>query len=283
MSYAKQHELGLAGLALLRNRLVGDEKTTRAILSEIHRLSETPKNALSTTPKVKVYSVNAGYEAWSATYDIIPNLLIDVEEPVVKSLLQKFPPGRVLDAACGTGRYSGYLHKLGHEVLGVDLSPAMLQHAKTRNPKIKFIKSNLKALPLDNNNFDLVICALALTHFSDINQVLTELFRVVRPGGHIIISDIHPWLVALGGQAEFHDKAGKRGYIRNYIHWHSIYFQAFNRIGLKVLECLEPTIGQEHLKLAQTGLDSSAKTVRTALLGLPVALVWVLRKSQGRQ
>lgn len=279
MSYMKQHELGLAGLALLRNRLVGDEKTTREVLDEIHRLTETPKNALSSTSKVKVYSVSAGYKAWAATYDNIPNLLIEVEEPVVKSLLRKFSPGRALDAACGTGRYSEFLHTLGHEVTGVDFSPAMLRHAKTRNRKIKFIKSDLRALPLNNDNFDLVICALVLTHFSDINQILTELFRVVRSGGHIIISDIHPWLVVLGGQAEFHDKAGKRGYIRNYIHWHNIYLQAFNQIGLKVLECLEPTMGQEHLKLAQTGFDLSAKTVRTALLGLPITLVWVLEKS----
>lgn len=279
MSYAKQHELGLAGLALLRNRLVGEEKTTREVLDEIQRLTKTPKKALPPTLKVKAYSVSAGYKAWAATYDSIPNLLIEVEEPVVKSLLRKFPPGRALDAGCGTGRYSKFLHSLGHEVTGVDLSPAMLHHAKTRNQKIKFIKGNLRTLPLNNVNFDLAICALALTHFSDLNQVLTELFRVVRSGGRIIISDVHPWLVALGGQAEFHDKAGKRGYIRNYIYWHSAYLQAFNQNGLKVLECLEPTIGQEHLKLAQTGLDLNEETVRTALLGLPIALVWVLEKS----
>jgi len=279
MSCMKQHELGLAGLALLRNRLVGDEKTTREVLNEIDRLTKKPKNTSSSTSKVKAYSVIAGYEAWAATYDNIPNLLIKIEEPVVKSLLRRFSPGRALDAACGTGRYSKFLHTLGHEVTGVDLSPAMLRHAKTRNRKIKFIKSDLRALPLNNDNFDLVICALVLTHFSDINQILTELFRVVRSGGHIIISDIHPWLVALGGQAEFHDKAGKRGYIRNYIHWYNIYLQAFNQIGLKVLECLEPTMGQEHLKLAQTGFDLSAKTVRAALLGLPITLVWVLEKS----
>jgi ubiquinone/menaquinone biosynthesis C-methylase UbiE len=279
MSYSKQHELGLSGLALLRNRLIGDEKTTQEILDEIHKLTKTPKNALSSTSKVKLYSISAGYKAWSDTYDNIPNLLTEVEEPVVKSLLRKFPAGCALDAACGTGRYSEFLHTLGHEVTGVDLSPAMLRHAKSRDKQIKFIKGDLRALPLDNNYFDLAICALALTHFPDINQILTELSRVVQSGGKIIISDIHPWLVVLGGQAEFRNKTGKRGYIRNYIHWHSVYLQAFNQIGLKVLGCLEPTIGQEHLKLAQTGFDLSIKTVRTALLGLPIALVWVLEKS----
>lgn len=280
MSYAKQHELGLAGLALLRNRLVGDEKTTQEVLDEIHRFTEILKNVPLSTSKVKVYSVRTGYKAWAATYDNIPNLLIEVEEPVVKSLLRKFSPGRVLDAACGTGRYSEFLHSLGHTVIGLDLSPEMLSQAqKTRNKQIKFVQGKLTAIPLENSTVDLVICALALTHLLNINKALSELSRVVRPGGHIVISDIHPWLVALGGQAEFHDKAGKRGYIRNYIHWHSTYLEALNRIGLKVLECLEPTMGQEHLKLAQTGFDLSVKTVRVALLGLPIVLVWVLEKS----
>lgn len=279
MSYAKQQELGLAGLALLRNRLVGDEKTIREVLAEIYRLIKTSKNVLSSALKAKLYSISAGYTAWAATYDNTANLLIEVEEPVVKSLLRKFSPGRVLDAACGTGRYSEFLHTLGHKVTGIDLSPEMLRHAKARNQKIKFIEGNLRALTLDDDHFDLVICALALTHFSDINQVLTELFRVTRSGGHILISDIHPWLVALGGQAQFHDSAGKQGYIRNYIHWHSIYLQAFNQIDLKILECLEPTISQEHLKLARIGLDLNVETVRVALLGLPIALVWVLEKS----
>lgn len=251
MSYTKQHEIGLAGLALLRNRSVGDEKTTQEILDEICKLTKTPKNALSSPSKVKEYSVKAGYQAWAATYDKIPNLLVEVEEPVVKSLLRKFPAGRALDAACGTGRYSKFLHELGHEVTGVDFSPAMLRHAKTRNRKIKFIRGNLGELPLANNNFDLVICTLALTHFSDIKQPLTELYRVVRSGGYIIISDIH---------------------------WHATYLQAFNQIGLKVFECLEPTMGQEHLKLARTGFDLSTKTVRVAFLRLPIALIWVLGK-----
>lgn len=276
MSYIKQHELGLAGLALLRTWLIGDENIIKIILNEIYALTED--KLLSIQKEIKKYDVQAGYQAWATTYDSVPNLLIEVEEPVVKSLLREFSPGDALDAGCGTGRYSKYLQFLGHKVTGVDISPAMLHKARAGNRKINFIKSALTTLPLENESFDLAVCALALTHLPNLRPAISELFRVVRPGGHIIISDIHPWLVALGGQADFHDKAGHHGYITNYVHWHSNYLQVFKDIGLKVQQCIEPKMGQSHVKLAQSGFDLSEKTVSVALQGLPIALIWVLKK-----
>lgn len=276
MSYEKQHELGLAGLALLRNWLVGNNKDTNSILEEIQNLI---KRSPSTGKDVAAYDVFKGYEAWAETYDSIPNLLIEVEEPVVKSLLKKFTPGKALDAACGTGRYSEFLNSLGYEVTGVDLSPDMLSQArKNRSKQINFLQGNLTEIPLKNASVNLVICALALTHFPNIDKALSELARVVRPKGHIVISDIHPWLVALGGQAEFFDKSGRHGYVPNYVHWHSSYFESFNHLGLKVIQCLEPTMKQEHVKLAKMGFNLNEKTVEVALKGLPIAITWVLEK-----
>lgn len=280
MAYKKQHELGLAGLALLRNWLVGDEDLSKSILGEIQELTtKTEAESLVTRKEISSYNISKGYTAWADTYDNVPNLLIEVEEPIVKSILHKFPPGDALDAACGTGRYSEFLNSLGYRVTGVDFSPAMLSQArKKRSKQIRFIQGNLTTIPLKDRCVDLVICALVLTHFSNTEAVLSELYRVVRPGGHIIISDIHPWLVVMGGQAEFFDKSGKHCYIANYVHWHSSYFQSFNQLGLKVIQCVEPIIKQEHIKLAKTGFDLSEKTVSTALKDLPLALIWVLEK-----
>lgn len=275
MSYRKQHDIGLAGLALLRNWLVGDNKDARLILEEIQNL--IAKTSIG--KRVAVLDVTKGYEAWAETYDNVPNLLIEVEEPIVRSVLKKFRPGDTLDAACGTGRYSEFLNSLGHKVIGVDLSPDMLSQArKNRSKQINFLQGNLTKIPLKNKSVDLVICALAFTHLPNIDEALSELFRVVRSKGYIVISDIHPWLVALGCQADFSDKSGKYGYVPNYIHWHSSYFESFDRLGLKVVQCLEPIVEQKHVKLARTGFDLKEKTVEIALKGLPIALVWVLKK-----
>ncbi|MCX6725928.1 MAG: class I SAM-dependent methyltransferase [Candidatus Shapirobacteria bacterium] len=275
MSYRKQHDIGLAGLALLRNWLVGDDKDAKPILKEIKNLV----NKTSTLKRVSVFDIAKGYKTWAETYDNIPNLLMEVEGPIVRSVLKKFKPGDALDIACGTGRYSEFLNSLGHKVIGIDLSPDMLfQARKNQSKQINFLQGDLVKIPLNDKSVDLVICALALTHLPNIDEALSELFRVVRLKGHIVISDIHPWLVALGGQADFSDKSGNYGYVPNYIHWYSSYFKSFKRLGLKVVQCLEPTVEQKHIRLARTGFDLKEKTVETALKDLPIAIVWVLEK-----
>ncbi|MDP2637762.1 MAG: class I SAM-dependent methyltransferase [Candidatus Levybacteria bacterium] len=277
MSYQKQHELGIIGLALLRTWLIGDEGIALKVLKEAIKLTGSLKNS-PLLMDVNSFDMHRGYESWAITYDNLPNLLIEIEEPIVKSLLKKFSPGRALDAGCGTGRYSKFLHTLGYSVTGVDLSKDMLRKARVGAAQINFLEGDLEALPIENNSMDLAISALALTHLPDIKVAISELARTLKNGGHVVISDIHPWLIILGGQADFYDKDGKYGYVRNYTHWHSSYIQAFKENGLKIVQCVEPTLEAKHIKLASQGFDLSAPTVSVALKGLPIALIWVLKK-----
>lgn len=280
MSYLKQHELGLAGLALLRNWFSKDKVLAQTILDDILKLVNLLKISDPDNINVKDhFDVITGYKKWSETYDKFPNLLIEVEEPAVKSLIQKITPGRTLDAACGTGRYSNYLNSLKHIVTGIDQSPEMLLKARQRNKDVNFIQADLNDLPFKNESFDLAVCTLVLTHFMKIHKPLSELSRVVRVRGCIIISDIHPLLVTLGGQAEFYDKNGKWGYITNYTHLLSEYLNEFNNLGLKVIQCIEPKMKPEQIKLAQKELSLNTKTVFAAFDKLPIALVWVLERT----
>lgn len=277
----KQLELGYAGLALLRNRLVGNKEVTDKIATEISKLAKGKSYILpSATEEIKRYSAPTGYKLWSKTYDTIPNLLIEVEEPAVRSILKDFKKGKALDAACGTGRYSQILSSLGHDVIGVDSSPYMLKQAKFQVPKAKFIRSNLENLPLESESVDLVVCALALTHFSSIHKVISELNRVTRTGGHIVLSDIHPWFVIIGGQAEFQGITGKEGYVFNYTHLHSQYLNEFNKLGLEVNQCMEPTLDSKYLNPKEVGLDLSKEIINIALKDLPLVLIWRLEKSR---
>ena len=82
----------------------------------------------------------------------------------------------------------------------------------------------------------------------------------------------------MGGQADFHDKKGNHGYITNYVHWHSKYIQVFQEIGLKIEQCIEPKFEKNHLRLARSGSELSGITISTAFQGLPMALIWLLKK-----
>lgn len=280
MDYKKQHELGIVGLALLRNHLIGKEITISCLLNEmskVFRVNDAYRPDKKSEKPVR-YDLTAGYKAWAETYDIPENLLIEVEEPVVKSILRKFKKGTALDVACGTGRYSDFLYSLGHSVTGIDISNAMLQKARERNSRVNFIRSDITKLQFEDSSFDLVICALVITHFPNIKKIIKELARVVQPSGHIVISDINPWFAAIGGHAKFKDKNGNRGYVKNYVHWHSSYVDVFNTYGLKIVRCYEPKIESKNIALARKGFRLSKKTILEAFRGLPIALIWTLKK-----
>jgi trans-aconitate methyltransferase len=66
----------------------------------------------------------------------------------VREILDGLPRGVALDAACGTGRHSAYLQSLGHTVIGVDSSPAMLERACAKLPDGEFHEAELHDLPL---------------------------------------------------------------------------------------------------------------------------------------
>jgi SAM-dependent methyltransferase len=129
------------------------------------------------------------YATWAEFYDEPGNQLIDLEQPVVREILDGLPPGIALDAGCGTGRHSAYLASLGHTVIGVDTSAAMLKGARRKVPQGEFHEADVHQLPLPDDNVDLVVCGLALMHVPDLAPVLAEFVRVLRPSGNLVISD----------------------------------------------------------------------------------------------
>jgi SAM-dependent methyltransferase len=224
--------LGIEGLALLRLAFGDDAEARRARVREIRDLLER----LDREPELEApldapeYDMTEGYALWSQTYDQ-PLRLFPIEHPTMRMLLDPLPPSVVLDAACGTGRYSAYLAGRGHRVIGVDRSRAMLAKARAKLPKIDFRDGDLEALPLQSGSVDAAVCALALVHLPEVGKAIAELARVVRPGGRVIVSDVHPFLVLLGWQAQFRTASGGAGFMRLHPHLPSDYCGAFRRSG----------------------------------------------------
>jgi SAM-dependent methyltransferase len=254
--------LGTEGLALLRLAATDDAAVREARVAEIRDLVARYDAELAAPVGAPEYGLAEGYRLWSQTYDA-PLRLFPVEEPAVRGLLDGLPPGRVLDAACGTGRHSVWLAAQGHEVVGVDVSPDMLAKARAKLPAARFEQGELTALPLPDASVGAALCALALVHVPDLRPAFAELARVVRPGGRIVISDVHPFLVALGWQAQFRTAEGGTGFVRLNRHLPSDYVQAATGAGLAVRGMAEPLLPPD-----------SAVTVAQAPLPEANALAW---------
>jgi SAM-dependent methyltransferase len=99
---------------------------------------------------------------------------------------------RILDAACGNGRYSKFLlrHADPDAVLtSFDLSPRMLQRARSRlrSDRVTHAVADLTRLPYADAGFDAVVCGWVLEHLPDPRPGLRELARVLRPGGKLLL------------------------------------------------------------------------------------------------
>ncbi len=269
--------IGLRGLGLLRAWPLGDEAEAESQLATIaEMLAHRDDPPMNEVLELREYDHADGYAAWSETYDEAGNALIDIEERALRPILATLPVGDAADIACGTGRLSAMLCDLGHQVVGIDPSEAMLERARAKGMPAEFRFGSFEALPLADDSVDLVTCALALTHSTDLRPALEGFMRVVRPGGYVVTTDIHPITVATGGaQALFRRADGSRGVTVNYQHWISDYVRAFVDAGFAIERCEEPVVDEGF----KTGLGSD--DVRAAadlgLTGLPLLLIWVLR------
>jgi SAM-dependent methyltransferase len=266
--------VGAEGTALFRNVVDGDDDFIAARLVALRRLLDKIDAGDTLGADVPELDVDAGYAAWAAVYDSMPNALIRAEEPLVHQALAGVAPGAALDAACGTGRHAAALVAAGHQTIGVDRSPEMLGIAATKVPEADFRTGDLMALPLDDASVDVAVCSLALTHLTDPAPAIAELARVVRPGGRVILSDAHPTFVLLLGQGLFPHGQGF-AFVRNHVHLHGTYLAAFAAAGLVVRDCAEAPM-EDDLSL---GLFAGAAEAAEALwAGIPVALVWTLER-----
>jgi SAM-dependent methyltransferase len=266
----------IAGLAIHRHYLSGSDEGVHARIGDLRRILADLD--IASQAGLRIHEVDAvkGYARWASTYDDPANPMFEYEQSVVRPLLDTLPIGRILDAACGTGRHLTYLRDRGHVVAGFDQSPEMLAVAKTKVPEADFRIGQLDQIPWTAGSFDAAVCALALTHARDLGGPISELARIVRSGGRIVISDIHPVGIMIDYQALFESNDERVAFIRNYFHLHSEYLESFARAGLRVRRCVEPTVQPGTGPLRSQASRVMSEAAAMAYLGLPMVLVWDL-------
>lgn len=119
------------------------------------------------------------------------------EQPAMLELAGDVAGKRILDAGCGAGPLSEVLRDRGAIMSGFDLSAGMLELARRRlGPEADLRVADLaEPLPYTDNAFDDVIASLVLHYLEDWGPSLTELKRILKPGGRLLISVDHPFAI----------------------------------------------------------------------------------------
>jgi ubiquinone/menaquinone biosynthesis C-methylase UbiE len=108
----------------------------------------------------------------------------------VELVIRYAPSGsRILDLGCGNGISSRLLNQADFDVVGTDISALFLEEAQEwENPKLRYQVCDVLELPFENNSFDVICSNELIEHLPDVETALTEMIRVVRKGGKVVLS-----------------------------------------------------------------------------------------------
>lgn len=198
-----------------------------------------PRQLWPRTPRV--LDARDAYARWAPAYPPhAHNKLMELEERVVLALLPDVVGLTVLDLGCGSGRYARLLAQRGAaRVIGVDQSADML--ARAREVVHLLVRADARALPLADASIDVAVSGLMIGDLADLDAALADAARVLRPGGRLVYSDLHPrgagagWVRAFGTYA-----------VRHHVHQIADHLVACRRAGLEPESLAEPPIDFDH-------------------------------------
>jgi malonyl-CoA O-methyltransferase len=197
-------------------------------------------------PANEPLDVLSGYACWAGSY--LPeahNPLMAAEQAAMLSLLPPELAGvACLDLACGSGRYLQLLRERGAcRPVGLDLSEEMLAQARRYQVGLALVRAPFLALPFAGGTFDLITCGLAVGHEPALAHVLAEAARVLRPGGQLLYSDVHPLGTLSGWRRTFTTPDGAVHSLEHHLHLYGDHHRAAQTAGLAIEAVLEPTAG----------------------------------------
>lgn len=106
--------------------------------------------------------------------------------------------GRVLDVGCGDGQIARALAATGCAVTGIDPTRRNLEVARERAGGPEYVEGSATDLPFDDAHFDAVVACLVFEHIDDVDSAISEVSRVLRPGGRFAFFLNHPLLQTPG-------------------------------------------------------------------------------------
>jgi len=111
----------------------------------------------------------------------------------IKNSLEVKNKMTVLDLGCGPGILTSCIAPFSKMIIGFDITPEMITKAKIRcstNKNAVFLMGDAECLPFKDNSFDRIVTRLTFHHFTNVEKVLSEMYRILKFGGKAIIVDI---------------------------------------------------------------------------------------------
>jgi malonyl-CoA O-methyltransferase len=208
----------------------------------------------------------AAYERWAGSYAAEPhNPLMAAEQRAMLELCPSLARRRVLDLACGSGRYSTLAAVSdAKELTALDFSPAMLAQLQCS----RRVRADMMHLPFKNAAFEVVISGLAVGHATSLRRWIAEIARVLVRGGVLLYSDFHPAAARAGMTRSFVDSSGARWTVP-----HRRFELADHRAAL-----MASGLTLEVMRQVRVGIDfdesfPGAREFRARWFGLPLILV----------
>jgi SAM-dependent methyltransferase len=138
---------------------------------------------------------------YQSSYDLVADEYVQrifdelQHKPLDRQLLDRFAAnvrdvGAACDMGCGPGHVARYLYERGIQVCGVDLSPTMVERARRLVPSVDFRQGDMMALDAPDAAWAGIAAFYSIIHIprGDMAQVLGELWRVLRPGGILLLA-----------------------------------------------------------------------------------------------
>lgn len=183
------------------------------------------------------------YDRWAESYPPVPhNPLMRAEQELMRLLCPALGGRRVLDLACGSGRYARLAAAAGAaSVLALDRSPQMLRQVAGAIA----VQASMLRLPFASGAFDVVVCGLAVGHAPDLGVWMDEVARVLAPRGVLVYSDFHPRAAAAGHARRFRDSTGEMRSVPHHQHTVAAHRRAAAAAGLTIDAVREVRVGCE--------------------------------------
>lgn len=134
------------------------------------------------------FAEKEGWDARASAYDDFTGRVTTGAIPTLLAMAEIAPGKRMLDLCCGTGKAAGAASALGADAEGLDVSAEMVRAAQSAFPTVEFATGDAESIPKENADFDAVICAFGVMHVGSPETMLSEIARVLKPGGRVAIS-----------------------------------------------------------------------------------------------